>query len=95
MNELLERYRLAADNWPKKVDEKAVEVALLAHAKAVGQKQTKVRYARDARDALAARAALAALAALDALAALAAPDARAESWERGVVAVLDRICAIP
>ncbi len=51
--------------------------------------------ARAALDALAARAALAALAALDALDAIDALDARSAAWERGVTAVLDRICAIP
>ena len=70
MNALLERYKSAVDHWPKAVDEKAVEVALLAHAKAVGQTQTKVVHALAALDALDARAARAALAALDARAAL-------------------------
>ena len=50
--------------------------------------QREVGDALDARDALDALDALAALAALDAL------DARAESWERGVRAVLDIVCAI-
>ena len=44
-----------------------------------------------ARDAIDARAAIAAIHAIDALDALAA---RAGSWESGVVAILDRICAI-
>ena len=73
-NDLLERYKVACENWPRPRDDNRVEAALLAHAKAIETPQRRVIHlaARAARGARGARDARAALAALDALAARAA-----------------------
>ena len=39
MNELLERYKLAMQNWPRPLDEEAVNSALMDHVRAIGGKQ--------------------------------------------------------
>ena len=85
MNELLERYKLAVDGWPKPVDDAAVEKALRAHLVDIGATQKRiVRF--DALDALDARGALDALDALAALDARGARDALDALGARGALA---------